>query len=467
MNSSITDLCFSFEKNLKWKLNQKAKSSADVFKLLMNTFRYYDLNNSDEINKEQWIKAIKNIGVYLSEEKLNNLFQYYANQNNNINNGMEVINYKDFVYNLLYNSINQHILFKRSNIFVSNNNSIKNINYSYDFKTRKNRDYLEEKNIYNYRINVNINNDPNLKLNNETEENKINNNLFPNKNTYNIKNIKIKNNDFNAINIKYFIKNIIDIFRAKINKDNGVTYYNLLKNIKLHTSFNQNTNISLSKLNFILRESNLIFTTKELQSLFCIIDFNDTGFISINKFLKAIRGNLNYFRTKILNNIFKTQIDINKTGQISIYYFKRLYQAKNHPDVINKKMTQNEVMTQFNYTFDIFCKLNKISKDINCSQFIEYYEGISPSIPNDFQFKEIINNVWIRTNDFEQTYFPTINNQNINFNLEKKIIRSISSPLMAFNNNNNKFNTLGNQMRNNYHINPDNNNYYNNLLEYL
>jgi hypothetical protein len=120
-------------------------------------------------------------------------------------------------------------------------------------------------------------------------------------------------------------------------------------------------------------------------------------------------------------------------------------------------------MTQFNYTFDIFCKLNKINGDINCSQFIEYYEGISPSIPNDIHFKEIINNVWIRTNDFEQTYFPTINNQNINFNLEKKIIRSISSPLMAFNNNNKIFNTIGNQRRNNYHINPDNNNYYNNL----
>jgi len=460
---SINDLCISFEKNLKWKLNQKAKSSADVFRILMNTFRYYDPNNSDEINKEQWIKAIKKIGVYLSEEKLNNLFQCYANQNRNINNGMEVINYKDFAYNLLYNSINQPILFKKSNIFVRNNNSIKNINYSYDLKKKKNRDYLEEKNIYNYRINVNINNEPNLKSD-ENEENKINNNLLLNNNIYNIKDIKIKNNDFNAINIKYFIKNVIDIFRAKINKDNGVTYYNLLKNIKLHTSFNQNTNISLSKLNFILRESNLIFTIKELQSLFCIIDFNDTGFISINKFLKAIRGNLNYFRTNVLKNIFKTQIDINKTGQISIYYFKRLYQAKNHPDVINKKMTQNEVMTQFNYTFDIFCKLNKINGDINCSQFIEYYEGISPSIPNDIHFKEIINNVWIRTNDFEQTYFPTINNQNINFNLEKKISRSISSPLMAFNNNSNKFNTLGNQIRNNYHINPENNNYYNNNL---
>ena len=466
MNSSITDLCFSFEKNLKWKLNQKAKSSADVFKLLMNTFRYYDPNNSDEINKEQWIKAIKNIGVYLSEEKLNNLFQYYANQNTNknISNGMEVINYKDFVYNLLYNSINQPILFKRNNIFVRDNNSINNINYSYDFKARKSRDYLEGKNIYNYRINVNINNDPNLKINNENEENKINNNLFSNNNTYNIKNFKIKNNDYNTINIKCYIKNIIDIFRTKINKDNGVTYYNLLKNIKLHTSFNQNTNISLSKLNFILRESNLFFTIKELQSLFCIIDFNDTGFISINKFLKAIRGNLNNFRTNILNTIFKTQIDINKTGQISIYYFKRLYQAKNHPDVLNKKMTQNEAMTQFNYTFDIFCKLNKINGDINCSQFIEYYEGISPSILNDIHFKEIIVNVWIRTNDFEQTYFPTINNQNINFNLEKKISRSISSPLMAFNNNNKIFNTIGNQRRNNYHINPDNNNYYSNLI---
>jgi len=463
MNSSLNDLCFSFEKNLKWKLNQKAKSSADVFKLLINTFRYYDPNNFDVINKEQWIKAIKKIGVCLSEEKLNNLFQYYSNQSNNISNGMDVMNYKNFVYNLLYNSINQPILFKRGNIFVRNNNSIKNINYSYDFKTKKNQDNLEEKNIYNYRINVNINNDPNLKLNNENEENKINYNLPPNNNTYNIKTIKLKNNNYNTINIKYFIKNIIDIFRSKINKDNGVTYYNLLKNIKMHTPFNQNTNISLSKLNFILRESNLIFTTKELLSLFCIIDFNDTGFISINKFLKAIRGNLNNFRANILNNIFKTQIDINKTGQISIYHFKRLYQAKNHPDVLNKKMTQNEVLTQFNYTFDIFCKLNKINGVINCSQFIEYYEGISPSIPNDIHFKEIINNVWIRTNDFEQTYFPTINNQNINFNLEKKIYRSISSPLMAFNNNSNNFKTIGNQMRNNYHLNPDNNN-YNNLL---
>ena len=466
MNSSINDLCLSFEKNLKWKLNQRSKSSADVFKFLMNIFRYYDSNNSDEINKEQWIKSIKKIGIFISEDKLNNLFQYYANQNksNNISNGMELINYKNFVYNLLYNSTNQPILFKSKNIFDKNNNSIKSINYSYDFKTKKNRDYLEEKNIYNYRINVNINNEPNIKLNDENEENnKIKNNLLHNNNSYNIKNIKITNNDYNTVNIKYFIKNIIDIFRAKINKDNGVTYYNLLKNIKLHTSFNQNTNISLSKLNFILRESNLIFTTKELQSLFCIIDFNDTGFISINKFLKAIRGNLNNFRTNILKNIFKSQIDINKTGKISVYYFKRLYQAKNHPDVINKKMTANEAMTQFNYTFDIFCKLNKINGDINCSQFIDYYEGISPSIHNDIYFKEIITNVWIRTNDFEQTYFPTITNQNINFNLEKKISRSISSPLMALNNNN-KFNTIGNQMRNNYLNNRDNNNFYNNIL---
>ena len=483
MNSSIIDLQYIFERNLKWKINQKAKTSADEFKLLINNFKFYDSKETGEINKDQWIKAILKIGLIgFSDEKLINLFDLYIyNQSKNDNKKYDNLNYKQFTYNLLYNSSDKPIAFKRNNYLNINKNQNQNINksqnfsYSCDFKNKmkNNEENSENKNnIYNYKIKVNISNEQYInKLNDDDKNSDVNNNYIRNntlENNFNQKSkIKIKNlsqNNNNILNLKYFIKNIMEIFRAKINKDNGVTFYKLLQNLKFYTSNEDNKDLlSISKLNLILKESNLNFTPKELQNLFCIIDFNDTGYISINKFLKVIKGNLNDFRKKLLSNIFNTQIDIHKNGIISIYYFKRLYNAKNHPDIINNRMNESEAMTQFTYTFDIFCKLYKILRDLNREQFIQYYEGISPSIPDDFYFKEIINRVWTRSNDFNETYFPKINNQNINFNLEKKINKSISTPLMSINKS--KINTLGNinniyNYKNNQ-LNILNNNYLN------
>ena len=476
--SSIDDLIYIFEKNLKWKLSQRAKTSADEFRLLMNTFRYYDYNPSGVIDKEQWKQSILKIGlINLSNEKLNELFDYYLSKQIPANeNSSNLLNYKQFTYNLLYSQSNQSNI-KRNNFINRNNNRLKISNYSYDFQAKKNcEENSKDKNIFNYRINVNINNEQYLNKYND-EENKSMNNKYVNKN-YNILNHSYNNNSYknikmnsnimdindknNNVNIKYFIKNIIDIFRNKINKDNGVTFYTLLQKLKLNSYGDNSDILSISKLNLIFKDSNLSFTPKELQSLFCIIDFNDKGFISLNKFLKAIKGNLNEFRKKILIDIFRSQIDIHKNGKISIYYFKELYNGKNHPDVLNKKMSENEAMTQFNYTFEIFCKCYNILNEINCSQFIKYYEGISPSIPNDLYFKEIIYNVWKRTNNFDETYFPSLNNQNINFNLEKKINRSISTPLISFNNQ--KMNTIGNIPKYNDNDNNINNNQNNDLL---
>ena len=478
MNSSLTELKYIFEKNLKWKINQKAKTTSDEFKLLINNFKFYDSKETGEINKDQWIKAILKIGLIgFSDEKLINLFDLYIyNQSKNDNKKYDNLKYKQFTYNLLYNSLDKPIICKKNNYLNINKsrnlNRNNNFSYSCDYKNKIKNEEENKKNknnIYNYKINVKISNEQYInkskdedKNDDNNNNNEIRNNIFTNNYNHNrnTKNKNINNNDI--LNLKYFIKNIMDIFRAKINIDNGVTFYKLLQNLKLYTSYEDDKDLlSISKLNLILKESNLNFTPKELQNLFCIIDFNDTGYISINKFLKVIKGNLNDYRKKLLINIFNRQIDIHKNGIISIYYFKRLYNAKKHPDIINNKMNETEAMTQFIYTFDIFCKVYKIIRDINCSQFIQYYEGISPSIPDDFYFKEMIYRVWTRSNDFDETYFPKINYQNINFNLEKKMNKSISSPLMSINNN--KINTLGNNnnnFNNNNQLNALNNNYF-------
>ena len=62
MDSFLNELRNIFERSLKWKLSQKAKTTADEFKILMNNFRYYDYNPSGQIDKEQWKQVILKIG---------------------------------------------------------------------------------------------------------------------------------------------------------------------------------------------------------------------------------------------------------------------------------------------------------------------------------------------------------------------------------------------------------------------
>ena len=79
--------------------------------------------------------------ISLSEEKLNKLYDYYlSKQNLANNNNSHFLDYKQFSYYLLYNTLNPPNLKKRNNYLNGNNNSIKRFNYSYDFS--KNNDYI-------------------------------------------------------------------------------------------------------------------------------------------------------------------------------------------------------------------------------------------------------------------------------------------------------------------------------------
>ena len=88
-------------------------------------------------------------------------------------------------------------------------------------------------------------------------------------------------------------------------------------------------------------------------------------------------------------------MDTEKKGEISINKLKNVYNAKNHPDVLNNNKNEDEIYNQFCYTLDIFIRVNNIlNYSINNEQFIYYYSGISPSIKEDEEFEEILGKVW-------------------------------------------------------------------------
>lgn len=69
-------LCFfnnfsSFEKELRYKLSQKATPHQGEENILLRSFKYFDLNNSGTVDREEFLKAIEKIGIQIFNKQVN------------------------------------------------------------------------------------------------------------------------------------------------------------------------------------------------------------------------------------------------------------------------------------------------------------------------------------------------------------------------------------------------------------
>ena len=132
-------------------------------------------------------------------------------------------------------------------------------------------------------------------------------------------------------------------------------------------------------------------------------DRDNTGEIDYDEFLRTIRGEMNDFRKNLVNIAFK-KLDINGNGEISFDEIQAKYNAKNHPEVLSGRKTEEEVLKEFMDTFqDTYNYLCGTESDniITLEEFMEYYENISMTIDDDDYFETMLSNAW------------NLNNQNV------------------------------------------------------
>lgn len=90
---------------------------------------------------------------------------------------------------------------------------------------------------------------------------------------------------------------------------------------------------------------------QDVKGLFKSMDFDGSGEISFDEFLRVVVGEMNQFRKNLVERAYRT-LDINQDGQISLDEFKNRYNAGMHPDVRSGKRTEDEVITEFMETFE-------------------------------------------------------------------------------------------------------------------
>ena len=350
--------CQIFEYELKKKLSERAKSYPDEIRLLLNCFKFYDLEYIGIIDKIHWVRGILKTGLTgFNEDDLLSIFSYY-----DINNS-GIINYKNFSYYLYgKESLNPLPKLSNNNVFEPDNN------------------------IKNYNLNYN-------------ESNK-------DKDAY---------------------SSLITKFKNGINTNNGVTFFNFVKKLKLYEN---NGIIKVGDLIQIFEEMQLDFNENEIVDFFNALDLNKMNYIFTNDIIDSIKVEISEERRKNILNKFYL-IDINGTGRINVSYLKYIFKnnCRYHPDISQGIKSEETISNQFCQSLDIFLSINNIINDtISKDQFINYFSVISASIPNDIYFNNIINSIF---------NLPGIYNGNINNNRYSTNNRISNYIMNSYINNNN------------------------------
>ena len=144
------------------------------------------------------------------------------------------------------------------------------------------------------------------------------------------------------------------------------------------------------------------FTFSEYKDIFNYFSMN-SKYLDYNRFIRFFKKELNESKLDIVEKIFLSLKNKNseENEEIPLYILKNKYKAKEHPDVINGRKTENEKIKEFKECFDINYNIfntkqnfNNSMKLVDFDMFANFYEYVSFIYEDDNEFKNLLISTW-------------------------------------------------------------------------
>lgn len=146
-----------------------------------------------------------------------------------------------------------------------------------------------------------------------------------------------------------------------------------------------------------LNDFRIKFDDKEGKQLFEKFDINRNGAVDFDEFLRTITGDMNETRKELVRIAFK-KFDADGSGKVDVTDLKSYYNARQHPDVLAGRRTEDDALMEFLDTFDTYHRVRyggQAGNPVTLEEFIEYTNiSTSIGIPDDEDFENLINQVW-------------------------------------------------------------------------
>ena len=145
----------------------------------------------------------------------------------------------------------------------------------------------------------------------------------------------------------------------------------------------------------------------QADSLFKLYDRQNTGEINYDSLVNEIIGKFGESRRHMVNNAFN-KLDVGRKGVLNMNIIRNGFNAKGHPDVINGKRSEQDVLSEFLDNFDYHFNLlnqgrNPDDEEVTNQEFIDFYRYISVGFDDNNAFNKMISGVWGLNNQSNNT----------------------------------------------------------------
>lgn len=196
-------------------------------------------------------------------------------------------------------------------------------------------------------------------------------------------------------------------YSVPIDGDEEYTFEDLLKDIKNRllerSSFgirglgrifrimddNGNHQLDVDDFRWGLIDFGISITKDEAEQIMKYMDRDGNGTVDFDEFMRFLRGDLNEFRKSLINQAYD-KLDVNKDGMVKLDDISKIYDATQHPDVLDGKKTAEEILLEF------MDKWDTQEKDgiVTIEEFYDYYRDVSASIDTDEYFEAMMKSAW-------------------------------------------------------------------------
>lgn len=190
-------------------------------------------------------------------------------------------------------------------------------------------------------------------------------------------------------------EDLLERLRTKLNSRGARGIIGLSRQFRI---MDDNHSMSLDKYEFnkAMQDYMLGFSEGEIAKLFTFFDYDKSGLVEYDEFVRTIRGPMNQTRKAVVQKAYAI-MDKDNNGYLDINDIRGTYNAAKHPDVIAGKKTEQQILGEFLETFETAHNMrNNDAPDhiVTKEEFEEYYNNISASIDRDDYFALMMNSAW-------------------------------------------------------------------------
>lgn len=342
----MQDLRLQFEAQFKTKLAQKTSAHHTDTQVILETFHYFDLDNSGGVSFGEWQQACERLNVRLPRRSAEQLFNYYDFD------GSGELNYREFAALIL----------------------------------GKTKEQVEAEDVYALSGSGRVIGMPTKLTSRGRPENATDHHRTT---TYEPVEVADSPPTVRSVNT---VK-ALDNFRRKL-LDRGVC--GLLQLTEVYRRIDTDHSNSLSSTEFAAACSELKMGLSQLetQALFKLFDADSSGMIDYQEFCRAVRGPMNSFKKQLVLAVWD-HLDSQRRNRIDLETLITKFNAANHPDVKQGRATPREVTGEFSSSVRLHhSAYNPSSQFVSKEEFVDLYSHFAAVYPDDRLFDLTLASCW-------------------------------------------------------------------------